>query len=554
MRAARAWNTPAVAELILGPMLRFVAKREATIWVETDAPCEVAVLGHTARTFHVEGHHYALVHVRGLEPGETYEYEVELDGSPCRAWYEPNWPRPCLRTMTEEEQVTIVFGSCRVAVPHEPPYTLTKDEDDRGREIDALYALAHRVRDLPRDEWPDLLLMIGDQVYVDEEAPKTRQFIRERRATDRAPFEEVADFEEYTRLYHETWGEPVIRWLLSTIPSAMIFDDHDTHDDWNTSASWCAEMERQPWWLERIEGALVSYWIYQDLGNLSPAELERRGLLQKVLDADDAGPLLRHEAVHADHGEGGSIWSYCRDLGRVRVVVFDSREGRVLTGERRMNDEREREWIKQHARGDCAHLLLVDTLPMLMAPAFHYTEAWNEAVCDGAWGKRFGRFGEKLRRKMDLEHWPAFHRSFEWIAEQVRAIAAGERGEPPASIVMLGGDVHHAYLAEVEVEGAKSKVWQAVCSPFRNPLDRHERAVVKLGASKPVELAARAIARTAGIRRPPISWKLVQSPTFDNQFATIEIDGREARMKIERTVPGDWENPKLDVTLDRRLA
>jgi len=37
--------------------------------VETDEPCQVEVLGARERTWCVEGHHYALVHVEGLEPG-----------------------------------------------------------------------------------------------------------------------------------------------------------------------------------------------------------------------------------------------------------------------------------------------------------------------------------------------------------------------------------------------------------------------------------------------------------------------------------------------------
>ena len=50
------------------------------------------------------------------------------------------------------------------------------------------------------------------------------------------PGERVLDFEEYTELYRESWGDPTIRWLLSTVSTAMIFDDHDVHDDWNISA------------------------------------------------------------------------------------------------------------------------------------------------------------------------------------------------------------------------------------------------------------------------------------------------------------------------------
>jgi hypothetical protein len=536
-------------------MLRFVSETEATIWAETDGPCEIEVLGTRARTFHVEGHHYALVVIRGLEPARTYEYDVKLDGR--HAWPPPDdpWPAPSLRTLSGDTRATIVFGSCRVAVPHEPPYTLTKDQDkEHGREIDALYALAHRLRGLPRDEWPDLLLMIGDQVYVDEDAPRTREFIRSRRDTSRPPFEEVADFEEYTRLYSETWGEPVMRWLFSTLPTAMIFDDHDTHDDWNISASWCEEMERRPWWRDRIEGALVSYWIYQHIGNLAPDELERRGTLARVLAQDDAGPYLRRRSDRADEEQGGEQWSYTRDIGRVRIVVFDSREGRVFDPVRRMNDDHEWRWVEQHASGDVDHLLLVDTLPALMPPAFHFIEAWSERVCDGAWGKRFARVGEKLRRAQDLEHWAAFGHSFAQLAELVRAVAAGERGAAPATVLMLGGDIHHAYLAGVDVPGARSAVWQAVCSPFRNPLDRHERIGAKIGAMPAAARVARWIARRAGAEDPPFGWRLVQPPTFDNQFATISVDGRSATLRIEKSVPGDHVHPAIDTTLERELT
>jgi hypothetical protein len=189
-----------------------------------------------------------------------------------------------------------------------------------------------------------------------------------------------------------------------------------------------------------------------------------------------------------------------------------------------------------------------------MSPAFHYAEAWNEAVCAGAWGKRFGRVGEKLRRSVDMEHWAAFQFSFRRMEGLLKAVASGERGDPPASIVMLGGDIHHAYLADVDVPGAKSKVWQAVCSPFRNPLDKKERRMARLGASKPAESIARWIAKRAGVEEPAISWKLVQKPTFDNQFATIDLRGRSAKMKIEKIVPGNWQKPDIDVTLERELA
>jgi hypothetical protein len=58
-----------MAELILGPLLRHVGEVDATVWVETDEPCVVEVMGHRSTTFHVAGHHYALVVIAGLAPG-----------------------------------------------------------------------------------------------------------------------------------------------------------------------------------------------------------------------------------------------------------------------------------------------------------------------------------------------------------------------------------------------------------------------------------------------------------------------------------------------------
>jgi hypothetical protein len=121
-------------QLVLGPLLRYVDETQATVWVETDASCEVEVLGRRETTFTVEGHHYALVPIRDLEPGQTYEYEVALDGERCWPEHQPRFPASAIRTVDPDGTLKLVLGSRRVAVPHEPPYTLARDEDERGRE------------------------------------------------------------------------------------------------------------------------------------------------------------------------------------------------------------------------------------------------------------------------------------------------------------------------------------------------------------------------------------------------------------------------------------
>ena len=549
-----------MANLVLGPMLRYVGKTDATVWVETDAPCEVGVLACSARTFEVGGHHYALVHCAGLEPGTVTPYEVTLDGE--RRWPEADsgFPPSIIRTSDEDGPVTIMFGSCRVAAPHSPPHSLTKDEDPEGREVDALRGLAMGLRGRDPATWPHLLIMLGDQIYADEVSPRTREMIRARRDVAVPPYDTVADFEEYTWLYRESWGEPYMRWLLSTVATAMIFDDHDVHDDWNTSQDWVRAMRGQGWWDERIVGGFATYWLYQHLGNLAPDELETNELFAAVrAPGADGTALVRDFAFRADREVQGTRWSFCRDVGPARLVMVDSRGGRVLEpGQRAMVDDREFDWIEQQVTGDFDHLLIGTSLPLLLAPGMQYLENWNEAVCDGAWGRTGSRAGEAIRQYLDLEHWAAFRASFERMCGLLEDVATGRRGSPPASVVTLSGDVHHAYLSEVGFRrgtGATSTVWQAVCSPFRNPLAPHERSAIRLACSPVGTLIGRVLARSAGVPEPPIRWRLAhEAPWFDNQVATLEMDGRHARMKLDKTVAGEAPDLRLEPVYERVLA
>ncbi len=550
-----------MAGLTLGPLLRYTGEDEATVWVETDAACEVEVLGCRQPTFAVAGHHYALVHCTGLEPESTIPYEVRLDG--VRVWPEADTPYPpsVIRTHGGDSTFRIAWGSCRVCAPHQPPHSLPKDEHPDGREVDALRVLAdHMCRSPDPADWPHALVLLGDQVYADEVSPGVREFIRSRRDPEVPPGETIADFEEYTRLYHESWSEPHIRWLFSTVPSAMIFDDHDVHDDWNTSKDWVAAIRATGWWDERIIGAFMSYWLYQHLGNLSPRHLADDDVYERVRTADDPERVLRDFAFRADREVAGTRWSYCRDFGRTRLIMIDSRAGRVLDppSERSMVDPKEWRWLEEHAEGEFDHLLLGTSLPFLLAPGLHYLEAWNEAVCDGAWGKLAARLGEKARQGMDLEHWAAFGDSFVRVMGLLRDVATGAKGPPPATVVALSGDVHHAYLAAVGFPpgtGARSRVYQAVCSPFRNPLDEHERKGIRFACGRAGTLVGRILARSAGVGEPPVRWRFTHDePYFDNQVCFLELDGRSARLELQKTVPEENEGYSLEPVFAAQLA
>jgi hypothetical protein len=543
-------------ELVLGPLLRYVAETEATIWVETDRACQVEILGRQAPTFEVAGHHYALVIIGDLLPGAEYEYQVTLDGTVRWPQAGPDFPASVLRTTDPGRPLRLTYGSCRIAELPVPRHRGSSrrarrraEEDEKQHGPDALVAYALDLKDLPHDQWPDLMLHIGDQVYADNPGPATREHIEQTRDPSVPPGYEIINFAEYCFLYREAWSEPSVRWLLSVIPSAMIFDDHDVHDDWNTSAAWRRDYQAKPWWPERIRSAFMTYWIYQHIGNLSPAELAKNELWQQLQEPGDHAGLLGDFAVRADQPGNDIQWSYRRAFGGVRVVVIDSRAGRqVEEGHRSVTSEQEWQWVVESVSGDWDHVLLASSLPLLLPAGIHEMEAWNEAVCGGAWGRRLARVGEWVRQELDLEHWAAFSASFERFENLLTELATGARGGPPASVTVIGGDIHHSYLAEVEFPpgtNPRIPVYQAVCSPIHNVLPDHYKRLHQLTTSRPGGVLGTSLARLAGARLPRIKWRITQGSWFHNILSSLEYDGRHARIRFARAVCDDADIPHL---------
>lgn len=530
--------------LRLGPLLRHVEwphGTRATVWIETGRPCTAEVrcadgAGGRTRTFHVAGHHYALIPVSGLTPGTTTGYEVLLDGR--RVWPLPGSPFPPSRITTPGPGARgprLTFGSCRWAA-----------DGARGRRPagpDALGALAARLAADPGAVRPDVLLLLGDQVYADRPSAATRRLLAARRDLREPPGAQVADFEEYTRLYGESWSEPRVRWLLSTVPSLMIFDDHDVIDDWNTSAAWAADMRAAPWWHERLVSGLMAYWVHQHLGNLSPAELAADPLYGEVCAAPDGTEALRRFVA----GDAARVrWSYRRDFGRTRLVMVDSRAGRVLDEERRaVLDEGEARWVREQlldGRAGVDHLLVGSALPWLLPPLVHDAERWNAALCRGERGERWARAGEVLRRASDLEHWAAFPGSFGWLTRLLAEAAEG-RGGPedpgggPVTVGVLSGDVHHSYVAEPEPPGGDGggRVVQLTCSPVHQWIPYALRLGFRFGWSRAGRALGWVLARHGRTGPSGVAWRRTGGPWFGNQLMTLTLHGRSASLLLEQT-------------------
>lgn len=538
--------------LVLGPLLRHVAETTATIWVQTASAGRVEVRADgrswATATFGAHGHHYALVLVDDLEPGTVHDYQVALDGEVV--WPLPDDPYlPCrIATVDPAKHPHFLYGSCRTSVGHD-------EEGTRSHGVDALRAYSLEMMRDP-NHWPDFMLFLGDQLYADETSPKMRDFIERRRGLHEPPGAEVKDFTEYAELYRLAWSDPANRWLLSTLSTAMIFDDHDVRDDWNTSQAWHEVVNKVPWWRDRIVGALASYWIYQHAGNLAPEELAKDEVWQQIVahgenDGElDITQFIDEFADRVDRDPQTYRWSFTRTLGDSALVVVDSRSARVLTpGARAMLDPRESEWFDEQLHGDVKHLFIGTSLPFLLPPAIHDLESINESMANGAWGPRTARVGEKIREAVDLEHWAAFERSFAHVMERVVQVARGAHGEPPATITFLSGDVHNSYITQVSTERyeLRSRIVQLVCSPIRNPLPRRVRVLQGTMADVMKKPMRRLAGRLSQVRMPAYDWDLTHGPWFDNNIGSVEVLGDRLLLTWARgeVTGNDYAHPRL---------
>ena len=385
------------------------------------------------------------------------------------------------------------------------------------------------MRDGTADEAPDLLVLLGDQVYADETSPQVRRLLRRRR---RRPKDAPSDPGGHLRRVHQALpgvvagpGDPLAALHL---PSVMIFDDHEIIDDWNTSAAWRADMRAQPWWAERIASGLASYWVYQHLGNLAPDEIEADPVYAKVIADQDATSVLREFGARVDTESDQAHdterwravqyqWSYSLDVGAHPAgdagqpvqpgagtgPPGDAAAGRVVLvpgpGPRRATTT----WWSAPRCPGCCRRASTTSRPG--------TSGWPTPPHRVVAG-----LAERLRRPLDLEHWAAFSRSFEALAALLRRIGSGPPGSPatgsgpgrrtrrprrsacsPGTCTTRTSPAPASPTAQV-----RTPVHQLTCSPIHNEVPPGLRPVMRLGWAPAAERGdARALARSAGVPR-----------------------------------------------------
>ena len=225
----------------------------------------------------------------------------------------------------------------------------------------------------------------------------------------------------------------------------------------------------------------------------------------------------------------------------------------------RCSTRRSGEWLEEHARGDFDHLLIGSSLPLLLAPALHYLEAWNEAVCAGAWGRLAARMGEKVRQGAR----PRALGGLRILAGPDHGALAGRRRRREWAAARFDRRAVGRRAPRLPGRGRRSRAAAACARPSTRRPARRSATRSTSASGKAIRFAwapagdadrqaARAI---GGGRRTALRWRFAHdAPFFDNQVCFVEIDGRRARMWLQKTVPEENEGYSLETVFERGLA
>jgi hypothetical protein len=302
-------------------------------------------------------------------------------------------------------------------------------------------------------------------------------------------------------------GQGKVRRALASVPTYMIFDDHDVTDDWNLNPEWCARVlgadaaRPQPLGRQVIRNALASYALFQDWGNdfvryasgavgaqvlaqaerlfTPPAgpwpqpaatrELDRLfGLDLLPQPVDPTRPRGRHAAVDAP-----MKWHYSVVGPQFTVAVLDNRTRRGFASIFGPPGNVGTTMIDDQVPGaplPAGHEVLIVVAPLqVLAPS-----VFDEIVAPGA----YRAFDLGTPGKIGVGHggeaMPGLNPDAieSWALDAITFEALTARLAPHRKVVLLSGDVHNSTATQLSYwrkgEAEPSRILQFVSSGFKN--------------------------------------------------------------------------------------
>lgn len=205
----RALNESHANTLIHGPLVGSVTSDSASFWVRTANSSLIQIEASTSPEFtdrviagngrtRSDADMTAVIGLRGLTPQSTYYYRVKVNGESTSTSGAPMRFRTYARKGLPTK-LRLAFGGGAGFVPSNERAWLTIGSFD-----------------------PDMLMLLGDNVYIDDP--------------------ESIIMQRYT--YHRRQSRPEWRELTKNTPVFTIWDDHD----FSTNDSWGGPMVDEPFW------------------------------------------------------------------------------------------------------------------------------------------------------------------------------------------------------------------------------------------------------------------------------------------------------------------
>jgi hypothetical protein len=278
------------------------------------------------------------------------------------------------------------------------------------------FALWRNLADAHRATPYHLMLMGGDQLYADsmfDEIGALHEWMalphgEKIRRKFTQPMKEAVD-RFYRDVYLKRWSQPDMALMLASIPSMMMWDDHDIFDGWG---SYDPELQR----CEVFQGLFATARKYFALYQLQLGEDEK----------------------HPAAIPGQSTFNYAVNAGDLTVLALDMRSERsdaqVISSQ---SWKAIYDWIDVHA-SSVQHLFVMSSIPVVY-PDFSVLE------------KALSVFPGRQELEDDLrDHWNSNPHKQERLRLIHRLFAVSK--EKQCRVTLLSGDVHVGALGIVRNE------------------------------------------------------------------------------------------------------
>jgi hypothetical protein len=303
-----------------------------------------------------------------------------------------------------------------------------------------------------------LLLQGGDQLYADpiwRQVPALSAWqglpLRKRQQVPFSPEMAEAVATYYFDSYRRLWGQPQLAPTLASIPSLMMWDDHDILDGW---------------------GSYGAEWIdCPVLQGIWSAAREHFALFQLAAQPDDLP-----ESFAARTGDHFG-WAY--RVGEIGLVAPDLRSER---NRRRVMGQAG--WQALTAALDsmagCRHLLLVSTVPLVNAHLTSLERLFGFIPGHQSWQD------DLIDQWVSLAHWEEWARLLDVLLNF--SARTGTR------VTSLSGEIHLGALGVIE--GAGARIHQLTSSGIVHPPPGHLASrVLEWSSTKDLRVASDITAR-----------------------------------------------------------